>query len=127
MLKTVRCISKPSFVSQKIISKNFVAVHEIKPVLTLNKPIYLGFSVLDLSKLLMYEFHFKYIKSKFDAKLLFTDTDSLFYEIKTEDVYEDFYKNKHLFDFSYYSLNSKFFDPANKKVIGKIKDDFKEK
>ena len=88
----VNCISKPSFVSQKIFSKNFVAIHEIKPVLTLSKPIYVGFGILDLSKILMYEFH--YIKSKFDAKLLFTDTDSLLYEIKTEDVYEDFYQNK---------------------------------
>ena len=77
----VRCISKPSFVSQKIFSKNFVAIHEIKPVLTLNKPVYVGFSILDLSKLLMYEFHYKYIEGKFDAKLLFTDTDSLVYEI----------------------------------------------
>ena len=89
----VRCISKPSFVSQKIFSKDFVAIHEIKPVLTLNKPIYVGFSILDLSKLLMYEFHYKYIKSKFDAKLLFTGTNSLIYEIKTEDVYEDFYQD----------------------------------
>ena len=48
----------------------------------------------------MYEFHYKYIKSKFDAKLLLTDTDSLVYEIKTEDVYEDFYQGKNLFDFS---------------------------
>ena len=71
----VRCISKPSFVSQKTFSKNFVAIHELKPVLTLNKPIYVGFSILDLSKYLMYEFHCNYIKSKFDAKLLFTDTD----------------------------------------------------
>ena len=87
----VKCIRKPSFVSKKIFSKNFTAIHKIKPVLTLNKPIYVGFSVLDLSKLLMYEFHYKYIKSKFDAKLLFTDTDSLVYEIKTKDVYEDVY------------------------------------
>ena len=71
----VRCISKPSFVSQKIFSENFVAIHEIKPVLTLNKPIYVGFSILDLSKYLMYEFHYKYTKSKLDAKLVFTDTD----------------------------------------------------
>ena len=76
----VRHISKPSFVSQKIFNKNFVA----KPVLTLNKPIYAGFSILDLSKLLMYEFHYKYINSKSSANLLFTDTDSLLYEIKTE-------------------------------------------
>ena len=73
----VECISKPSFVLQKIFSKNFVAIHEIKPVLTLNKPIYVGFTILHLGKLLMYEFHYKYIKSKFDAKLLFADTDSL--------------------------------------------------
>ena len=53
----IRCISKPSFVSQKILSKNFVAIHEIKPILTLNKPIYVGFNILDLSKHLMYEFH----------------------------------------------------------------------
>ena len=56
---------------------------------------------------------------------MFTDTDSLVYEIKTEDVYEDFYQDKNLFDFSDYPLDSKFFDPANRKGIGKIKDDFK--
>ena len=110
----VKCISKPIFVSQKIFSKNFVAIHEIKPVLTLSKPICVGFSILDLSKLLMYEFHYKYMKSKFDAKLFFTDIDSLVYETKTEDIYEDFYQDKNLFDFSDYALDSKFFDPVNK-------------
>ena len=79
---SVRCINKPSFVSQKIFSENFVAIHEIKPVLTFNKPIYVGFSILDLSKILTYEFHYKYMKNKFDAKLLFTDADSLVYETK---------------------------------------------
>ena len=58
-------LSKPSFVLQKIFRENFVAIHEIKPVLTLNKPIYSGFSILDLSKLLMYELHFNYIKTKY--------------------------------------------------------------
>ena len=123
----VRCVSRPSFASQKIFSKNFVAVHRIKPVLTLNKPIYVGCSILELSKSLMYEFHYKYIKNKFDAKLLFTDTDSLVYEIKTKDVYENFYLDKDLFDLSDYPLHSKFFDPVNKKVIGKMKDEFKGK
>ena len=123
----IKCISKPSFVSQKIFSKNFVAIHEIKLVLKLNKPVYVGFSILDLSKLLMYEFHYKYIGSKFDAKLLFTDTDSLVYEIKIKDVQEDFHQDKNLFDFSDYPLNSKFVDLVNKKVIGKMKDEFKGK
>ena len=57
----------------------------------------------------------------------FSDTDSLVYEIKTENVYEDFYQDKNLFNFSDYPLNSKFFDPSNKKVIGKMKDEFKGK
>ena len=62
-----RCISKPSFISQKIFSESFVANHEIKPVLILNKPIYIRFSILDLNKLLMYEFYYKDTKSKFEA------------------------------------------------------------
>ena len=105
----VRCVSKPNFVSQKIFSKNFVAIHQIKPVFILNKLIYVGFSILDLSKMLMYKFHYEYIQYKFSARLLFTDTDSLVYEIKTVDVYEDFYQDKDLFDFNEYSSNSKFF------------------
>ena len=114
LVSIVRCISKSSLISQKIFSKNFVAVHEIKPVFRLEKVIYVGFSVLDLSKLLMYKFHYKYIKSKFDDKFLFTDKGSLVYEIKRKDVYEDFYGDKNLFHFSDYPLNSKFFDPVNK-------------
>ena len=72
----------------------------------------------------MFEFHYNYIKSKTDAKLLFTDTDSLVYEIKTIGVYEDFYRDKSLLDFSDHPL-SKFFDPVNKKVTGKMKDELK--
>ena len=82
----MRYISKPSFVSQKIFSKNFVAIHEIKPVLTLNKPIYVAFSILDLRKFLTHAFYYKYIKSKFNANLLFTDKDRVVYEIDTENV-----------------------------------------
>ena len=63
-------VSKPCFVSQKIFSENFVAIHEIKPVLTLDKPIYVGFSILDLSKYLMYEIHYIYIKKKMFLKIL---------------------------------------------------------
>ena len=76
-------VTKPSFVSQKIFSKNFVGIHEIKPVLTLDKPIYVGFSILDLSKYLIYEFHYKYIKIK-PSCCLQTQT---VYEIETKDVY----------------------------------------
>ena len=72
----------------------------------------------------MYDFHQNFIKKHFDANLLFIDTDSLTYEIKSkDDVYEEFFKHKHLFDFSVYQ--SKFFDPTKKKIIGKMKDDYK--
>ena len=54
-------------------------IHEIKPVLTLNKPIYAGFTVLELSKWLMYDCHYNFVKKHFDTELLFTDTDSLTY------------------------------------------------
>ena len=77
----------------------------------------------------MYECHYKYIKTKYNnrAKLLFSDTDHLVYESETDDVYEDFYGAKKLFDISDYSEDSKLYDSANKKVIGKMKDGIKGK
>ena len=83
-------VSRWSFISQKIFNKNLIAIHETKPVLTLDKPIYVRFSLLDLSNTLMYEFHYKCIKTKYSANLLFTDIQSIIYEIETNDVYEDF-------------------------------------
>ena len=105
--------SRPTFVSQKILDKNLVAIHRVKPVLTLNKPIYIG-------KLLMYDWHYNYFVKNFDCSLLFTDTDTLVYEIRgVDDIYED----RDSFDFSDYSKESKFYDDSNKKVIGKMKDE----
>ena len=86
---------RATHITQKIFDKNHAAIHEIKPVLTLNKPVYVGFTDLKLSKELMYDFHYRFIKKHFDAELLFTDTDSLTYELKSKDVYEGF-KHKHL-------------------------------
>ena len=81
--------------------------------------------ILDLSKTLMYDFHYNYIKKNYEnkAKLLFTDTDSLTYEIEAEDVYQDFWNNKEMFDNSDYNENSLFFNKTNQKVIGKFKDE----
>ena len=73
----------------------------------------------------MYDFHYNFIKKHFDAELLFTDTDSLTYEIKSEDVYEEFFKHKHLFDFSNFSKDSKFYDSQYKMVVGKMKVEHK--
>ena len=83
--------SRPTHITHKIFVKNYAAIHEIKPVLTLNKPIYVGFTVLELSKWLMFNFNYNFIKRNFDAKLLFTDIDSLTYEIISKDVYGEFF------------------------------------
>ena len=72
----------------------------------------------------MYDFHYNFIKNNVDAELLFTNTDRLAYKTKSEDVYEKNFKHKHLFDFSNYPKDSTFFDETNKKVIGKMKDEF---
>ena len=68
--------SKPTHITYKIFDKNYAVIHEIKPVLTLNKPTYVGFTVLELSKWLMYGFHYNFIKKYFDTELLFTDRQS---------------------------------------------------
>ena len=123
--KLLKYASKPTYVSSKIFNENLVAVHKIKETLTLNRPAYVGMCILDLSKTLMYDFHYNYIKNKYGekAKLLFTDTDSLTYEIEAEDVYQDFWNDKNKFDNSDYPESSKYFDKTNKKVIGKFKDE----
>ena len=123
--KLLKLTSKPTYVSSKIFNENLVAVHKIKETLTLNRPAYVGMCILDLSKTLMYDFHYKYIKEKYGqkAKLLFTDTDSLTYEIEAKDVYKDFFKDKDKFDNSDYPEYSPFFYKENKKVIGKFKDE----
>ena len=120
----LRCVSKPNFISLNTFDKNFIAIHQIKSVLTLNKPIYVRFSILELSKLLMFKFHYDYVFNKYDAKLLFTDTDSLVYKINSEDVYKQCFKDRELFNFSGYPIDSKYYDSTNKKVLGKMKDEF---
>ena len=123
--KLLKMTSKPTYVSSKIFNENLVAVHKIKETLTLNRPAYVGMCILDLSKTLMYDFHYNYIKKKYGdkAKLLFTDTDSLTYEIEANDVYQNFWNDKEKFDNSDYPESSPFYDKTNKKVIGKFKDE----
>ena len=81
--------------------------------------------ILDLSKVLVYKFHNDYIKNKCgnNSRLLFTDTDYLINEIKTEDVFEYFSSDKEMFDFCNYLTKSKYYDNSNKLVLGKIKDE----
>ena len=78
----LRYTSRPTYIGYKKFGKDYTAIHEIKPILILSKPIYIESTVLDLGKWKMYDFHYKFIKKNFDAQLLFTDTYSLTYEIK---------------------------------------------
>ena len=123
--KLLKLSSKPSYVSSKIFNENLVAIHKIKETLLMNRPAFVGACILDLSKTFMYDFHYNYIKCKYGdkAKLLFTDTDSLTYEIETPDAYADFFDNKDIFDNSDYNKKSPFYFDHNKKVIGKFKDE----
>ena len=92
----LKSTSKLSYMSHKIFDNNLVAIRKSKLALKLNKLAYIGMCILQLTKMLMYKFHYDYIKNKYDnsSKLSFTDTDSLMYEIKTEPAYKDFSSNK---------------------------------
>ena len=126
--KFKKLVAKPNFRSRKIFSENLISVHMKKTSLTMVKPVYLGMCILDLSKTIMFDFHYQYIKSKYGdkAKLLFSDTDSLMYEIETEDFYKDISGDvKNRFDTSDYPENHPSGIPTgiNKKVLGKMKDE----
>ena len=87
----IKYTSRPTHITHNIFGKDYAAIQEIKPVLILNKPIYIGFTILRLSKWNMYDFHYNFIKKYFNAELLFTDTDSITYEIKSKNGYEEFF------------------------------------
>ena len=111
-----------------IFDEHLVAVHMKKTKVYFNRPIYVGQAILDLSKTLMFDFHYNYIRKKYGnkAELLFTDTDSLMYHIQTDDFYSDINKDiKKKFDTSDYPENhpSGIKAGVNKKVIGKFKDE----
>ena len=123
-----KLISKTNYQHRTIFCENLVAIHMKKTKLVFNKPVYLGMAILDLSKTLMYDFHYNYIKPKYaeKAKLLFTDTDSLAYEIETSDFYKDIAPDiKTKFDTSNYPVDhpSGIETGVNKKIIGMFKDE----
>ena len=127
--KTALNLSKrPNFERVTIFDKNLIAAHMKKTEIYFNKPVYVGQAILDLSKTLMYDFHYNYIKPKYGkkAELLFTDTDSLMYQIQTEDFYKDISADiKTKFDTSDYPKDhpSGILTGENKKVIGMFKDE----
>ena len=117
-------ISKPNFHNLTIFDENFVAVQLERTEVKMDKPIYIGLSVLDLSKTLMYRFHYEFMKPKIgeNLKLLYMDTDSFIYEITDFNIYEIMRDNIHEFDTSDLRENNQFGLPrANKKVLGLMK------
>ena len=123
--KLSKLTASPSFDYFRIFSEDLAAVNLKKTKLYLNRPIYVGFSILDLSEVLMYQFHYEHMKPKYgcNAKLLFTYTDSLCYEVKTDDIYQDMLQDINLPDTSEYGQSHPLYSFANKKVLGKMKDD----
>ena len=123
--KLRKIIAKPSFNRRVKFSDELSAIHVNKTSLRLNKPIYVGFSVLDLSKHLMYDWYYNNLKKKYgeNCTLLYTDTDSLLVDIKTDDVYKDMAETKDEYDFSDYPKDHPLYNETNKKTIGKMKDE----
>src|SRR5436190_1796223 len=114
---------KSNFKSFKIFDKNCIATHMIKTKVKFDKPIYIGFATLDLSKLLMYEFFYDKLKMYDpDLNLLYMDTDSFFVELK-KDPYKIIKDNSKEFDTSDYNKDHECYNLTNKKVIGKFKDE----
>ena len=118
-------IGKPNFKSAKIINGQLVGVEMKYSAIKINKPFYIGLSILDLSKWHMYNFHYNVMKPTFGERinLLYTNTDSLMYEIESEDVYKELgMKASGYFDFSNYPEDHFLKSNLNKKVPGKFKD-----
>ena len=108
------------------ISEDLSMIEMNKTRVKMNKPIYLGLSILDISKILMYEFWYDYMKPKYgnDVKLCYMDTDSFIINIKTEDFYKDIANDvEKMFDTSNYEVDRPLPTGKNKKVIGLMKDE----
>jgi hypothetical protein len=122
----LKAVAKPTFQYCEHITPDLVMVKMARSTIKFNKPIYVGFCVLDLSKECMYDFHYNEIVERYPnkgAQLLFTDTDSLCYAIRTDDVYDDMSKNMSVYDTSAYDVDHPLYSTTNKKVVGKFKDE----
>ena len=124
--KIRKLVAKPICQFWERINDELVMVNMGRRTVYLDRPIYAGFSILDISKLHMYRFHYDTMLRQYTEKratLLFTDTDSLCYHVETQDIYQDMHRNLDLFDTSNYPKSHALYWPTNAKVLGKFKDE----
>ena len=121
----MKCVNNPSFKHSHIINENLVGEEKQKPKLKLDKPIFIGMSILDLSKQHMYKFYYDVMKPKYgdNIRMVYTDTDSFVFHTRTDDIYQDLQEINDEMDFSGYDKNHKCYDATNKKVLGKFTDE----
>ena len=121
----MKCVNNPSFKHSHIINENLVGVEKQKPKLKLDKPIFIGMSILDLSKQHMYKFYYDVMKPKYgdNIRMVYTDTDSFVFHTRTDDIYQDLQEINDEMVFSGYDKNHTCYDATNKKVLGKFVDE----
>ena len=123
----LKTVMKPNFKSGTLFGPNLMGCEMGKIKVVMNKPVYLGQAILDLSKIVMYEFHYDYMKRRYDNEnltLCYMDTDSLIYNITTDDFYKDIADDVvNRFDMSGYVPDKPLPVGLNKKVIGLMKDE----
>ncbi|XP_030764719.1 uncharacterized protein LOC115888968 isoform X2 [Sitophilus oryzae] len=119
-------IARPNFKTSSIFTEDLVAIHMGRLKILYDKPIYTGFSILDMSKVVIYDFFYNFIKKKFgaDASLLYTDTDSLILKIYTENFYQIMVENPTKFDTSNYAFNNNYNIKKSESILGRMKDEF---
>ena len=123
--KIRKLVSRPSFDRFAIFGNDMAGIDMHKTRLVLNKPVYTGMTILENSKILMYDFFYNHLKARYgnNCELIYTDTDSLLLNIQTEDVYKDIKEDLFLYDTSNYPKDHPLHDARNKKVLGKMKDE----
>lgn len=123
--KAEKLIAKPNFIDRTVYNENLVGIHMGKTKLVFNKPIYIGMSILDISKYHMYSFHYDVMQPFYGEKiqLCYQDTNSFIYDIDTNDLYNDLSSLSEHLDTSNYPVNHHLSSSANKKVLGKFKDE----
>ena len=124
-IRVKKLIARPSFQRFDIINKDFTSITMMKDKVLLNRPTYLGFSILDLSKITMYRFHYQQIVAKYGskAKLVYTDTDNFVYLIETKNIYDDMAANIDAFDTSDYPKIHPLHAKENSKTLENFKDE----